>query len=125
MTGTDSPDAEADPVGAALWQKVIADFDNDVAHQKALDYARQSGKFADLATRYRALLDRLEKGREEDIDVAQKERCRKRLAAIALVAAGQLKSKQRQAPPSRILMRFIALALIAIVVGSAWALATC
>ena len=70
----------------ALWEKVIEDFRDDQAHQRFLEYSRQSGQLLEAARRYRKRKDEGHDGEAEIID--------KRLAAIALYAMAELDVKR-------------------------------
>jgi hypothetical protein len=119
---------DSDAVAPALWDKITKDFDNDVLHQKALDHARHSGNFADLAKRYRSYMEVLRETNSTTAGLsnnhpAQLERCKKRLAAIALIATSQLKT-ERTRPPSRSRRRLIAFTLVALAIVASFFFST-
>lgn len=130
MTEASSTSTSERAIAEALWQQLLADFDNELLHQKALDHARQSGDFASLAKRYRTLSDRLDQEIESNnqgdnvSQQARRERCQKRLAAIAIVATHQLRTTDRAPAPSRTTGRLVALAVIALITTAVFALAS-
>lgn len=65
-----------DPVFDALWEKVLASWDDDKLHATLLEYSVTAEKLPDLAGHYRALKDVPERA----------ERAQKRLDAIILAA---------------------------------------
>ncbi|MGA3119800.1 MAG: hypothetical protein ABSF69_03425 [Polyangiaceae bacterium] len=52
-----------DPVLDALWQRVLAAWEEDKAHGALLDHALHTESLPEIARRYRALVDDPQKGR--------------------------------------------------------------
>lgn len=71
-----------DPIFEALWEKVLASWDDDKVHGSLLEYAITSERLPDIAGRYRALKDDPDKGT----------RAQKRLDAIVLAATQMMMS---------------------------------
>ena len=88
-------DPNPDPIGDALWKKVLADFEADGPHAAYLEHSRATGRLPDAAKRYRGYKDSL----GESADELTAARIGKRLAAITTLAVSELQaSRERRLP---------------------------
>jgi hypothetical protein len=72
----------------ALWQRALEAWDDEARHVALLDHALRAEALAEIAARYRSLLDDVEKG----------PRAKERLDAIVLAATSLLVSKKSPTP---------------------------
>jgi hypothetical protein len=111
-----TPGVEGDSVFDALWEQVLASWDDEARHHAVLGYALQTERLAALAERYRALKD----------DPARGARAAKKLEAVAM-AATQLLLATKSAPPRGVpwpvtaLGAAVSLALLVYVLRLLWA----
>ncbi len=90
-------DPVQDAVEAALWQRVVDDFDDSATHSAFLEHSQRSDTLVAAATRYRRYKERL----DPETDAERLAAVDKRLGAIASLAMAQLNVERSETPEPR------------------------
>jgi hypothetical protein len=108
-----------DPALEALWAKVLENWPNEERHRALLDYARQQGQLAEVASLYRAVASSDDE-RDERAELAKKKLSN--IVTLAMLELEQSRAGTETERPKRVITWIAFFALLGILVLVGWAL---